>query len=96
MIYRWTFQIHFQNQNQFKIDKTEINISEKNVNNLFNPLSPDDASKHHFTSLKKYLMSLKPLAFGMTIFMELCDNNGIFFSLAIHYKSSSATTSREL
>ena len=27
---------------------------------LFNPLSPHDALKHHFTSLKKYLIFLQP------------------------------------
>ena len=26
----------------------------------FNPLSPHDALKHHFTSLKKYLIFLQP------------------------------------
>ena len=26
----------------------------------FNPLSPDDALKHHFTSLKTYLIFLQP------------------------------------
>ena len=28
----------------------------------FNPLSPHDALKHHFTSLKKHLTSVQPRA----------------------------------
>ena len=31
----------------------------ENQNHMLNPLSPHDASKHHFTSLKTYLIFLK-------------------------------------
>ena len=59
---------------------------------FFNPLSPLDASKHHFTSLRTDLifLQLRVLEFhetGLRI-------HGIFFFPPI--KSSSSTTSREL
>ena len=46
---------------------------------VFNPLSPEDALKHHFASRKNNLISLKQMGFRTTIFMELSNNNDTFF-----------------
>ena len=62
----------------------------------FNPLSPHDALKHHFTSLKTYLILLKLRGFRRKISMNLVAIHGSFLIFFTHSKSSSPTTSREL
>ena len=62
----------------------------------FNPLSPHDALKHHFTSLKTYLIFLQLGAYN-----ENCHETGLpilgnFLKVLNHIKSYSFTTSREL
>ena len=60
-----------------------------------NPLSPHDALKHHFTSLKTYLIFLGVLEwiFPWNWFTNTWP---FFLYFFIHIKSSSSTTSREL
>ena len=65
---------------------------------VFNPLSPHDALKHHFTSLKTDLMFLQ-----LTVRFEdkkLHETglpiHGNFLYFLNYLKSSSSTTSREL
>ena len=58
---------------------------------IINPLSPHDAIKHHFTSLKTLQLG----------FWEWKHETGleymaIFLIFFTHFKSSSSTTSREL
>ena len=64
--------------------------------NLFNPLSPHDALKHHLASLKNDLISWNLAVLERTFSWNSFKNNSIFFSFFIHFKSSSSTTSREL
>ena len=61
-----------------------------------NPLSPHDALKHHFTSLKTDLIFPQLRVFKLNFIesgLPIHDNFLYFFT---HIKSSSSTTSREL
>ena len=67
------------------------------------PLSPHDALKHHFTSLKTDLFFLQPRGFRMKISMKVVYQQGptwhfslIFQPLQVHYKSRIATAIRGL
>ena len=59
-------------------------------------LSPHDALKHHFTSLKTDLILLKLGGFRRKISMKLLPIHSNFPTFFIHFKSSLFTTSREL
>ena len=61
-----------------------------------NPLNPLNASKHNFASLKNDLISYTWWVPEQTFSCNCFNNNKIFFSFAIHFKSSSTTTSQEL
>ena len=68
-----------------------------------NPLSPHDALKHHFTSLKIDLIFLQPIGFRTKISMNFFTNKWSFSlmfkphqNIFIHYKSSIATAIRGL
>ena len=61
---------------------------------MFNPLSPHDALKHHFTSLEADLIFLQ---LGVENINETgLPNTWQFSVIFTHIKSSSPTTSRKL
>ena len=62
----------------------------------FNPLSPHDALKHHFTSLKTDLIFLQPTLFEWKFPWNWFTNTWQFSLFLNHIKSSLSTTSREL
>ena len=61
-----------------------------------NPLSPYDASKHHFTNLKTVFILLKLRGFKREISMTFLTIHGNFLTFSTYFKSSSFSTSREL
>ena len=63
---------------------------------LFNPLSPYDALKHHFTSLKTDLIFLQQRVLGQNFHETNLPIHGNFLQFLNHMKSCSFTTSREL
>ena len=70
---------------------------------IFNPLSPHDALKHHFTSLKTYLIFLQPRVLERKFPWDWSTNTWQFSSIFkphpiifIHYKSRIATAIRGL
>ena len=63
---------------------------------LFNPLSPHDVLKHHFTSLKTYLIFPQLRVFKLNFIESGLPIHGNFLYFFTHIKSSSSTTSREL
>ena len=62
----------------------------------FNPLSPHDALKHHFTSLKTYFIFLQQRVLKKKFHETGLPIHGNFLYFLNHIKSSSTTTSREL
>ena len=66
------------------------------VKNRINPLSPHDALKHHFTSMKTYLTFLKQRVLEQKFLWNWFTNTWQFSLILNHIKSSSSTTSREL
>ena len=56
---------------------------------LINPLTPHDALKHHFTSLKTDLISLQTYGFSRKISMKLYYQ---YMAIFTHLKSSSSTS----
>ena len=62
----------------------------------FNPLSPHDALKHHFTSLKTDLIFLQLGDLERKFPETGLPIRGNFLYFLNHIKSSSSTTSREL
>ena len=45
---------------------------------------------HHFAPLKNDSVSLKPMGFRTKMFMELFNNNDVFFAFITHLKSPSS------
>ena len=83
-------------QNSTIIFFNKINVTLHQMDTILiylNPLNPEDASKHHFESLKNVL---KPRGFTRKIVMELFNNNNTFFSFVQQLKSFLSTTIREL
>ena len=62
----------------------------------FKPLSPHDALKHHFKSLKTDLIILQPRVLERNFHKTNLPIHGNFLEFLNHIKSSSSTTSREL
>ena len=61
-----------------------------------NPLTPRDAIKHHFTSLKTDPIFLQPRVVERNFHETGLLIHGNFLLFFTHFKSSSSTTSREL
>ena len=61
---------------------------------LFNPLSPHDALKHQFTSLKTNLILLQRRVLERNFHETNLPIHDNFLSFLNHIKSSSSTTSR--
>ena len=64
---------------------------------IVDPLGPNDAIKHHFTSMKTDLIFLQPWQLGvleLTIPWNWFTNTWQFSSIFHHFKSPSSTTSR--
>ena len=81
----------------------DINVCGFDFFEDINPLSPHDALKHHFTSLKTHLISLQPRILKTKISMKpFYKYMAIFFNfhphqiIFIHYKSRIATAIRGL
>ena len=60
------------------------------------PLSPHDALKHHFTSVKTYPIFLQPRVLERKFHETGLPIHCNFFKFLNHIKSSSSTTSRDL
>ena len=71
-------------------------FSEAKRQSCFNPLSPHDALKHHFTSLKTDLIFLQLRVLERKFPLNWLTNTWQFSLFLNHIKSSSSTTSREL
>ena len=87
----------------FQIKTPYINIYERSDLEVFNPLSPHDALKHHFRSLKTDLIFLQPRVlewiFPWNLFTNWWQFSLIFKQhqiIFIHYKSRIATAIRGL
>ena len=62
----------------------------------YNPLSPHDVLKHHFTSVKTDLIFPQLRVFKLNFIESGLPIHGNFLHFFTHIKSSSSTTSREL